>query len=57
MGKLREGSKVAKWERQEGSEVARSGRWESGEVGRWGVPRFVQGWGMWGDSKIPSYGF
>ena len=46
MGKLREGNKVAKWERREGSEVARSG-----------VPGFVQRWGMQGDSKIPSYGF
>ena len=57
MGKLTEVNKVAKWERREGSEVARWGRWESGEVGRWRVAGFVQGWGMQGDSKIPSYGF
>ena len=31
--KVREGNKVARWERWEGSEVARWGRWESGEVG------------------------
>ena len=56
MGKLREGNKVARWERWEGSEVARWGRWESGAVRRWAIPGFVQGWRMQGDSKIPSYG-
>ena len=43
MRKVREGNRVASWERWEGSEVARR---ESGEVGRWVVPGFVQGWGM-----------
>ena len=57
MGKVREGNKVARWERWEGNEVARWGRWESGEVRRWGVPGFVQGWGMQADSKISSFCF
>ena len=52
MGKVKEGNKVARWERWEGNEVARWGRWESGEVRRWGVPSFVQGWRMQADSKI-----
>ena len=57
MEKLREGNEVARWERWEGSWVARWGRWQSGGGGRWGVPGLAQGWGMHGDSKIPSYGF
>ena len=52
MGKLREGNKMARWERWEGSEMARWERWGSGEVGRWEVPGFVQGWGMQDDSNL-----
>ena len=46
MGKVREGSEVARW-----------GRWENDEVGSWGIPGFVQGCWMQVESKISSFCF
>ena len=51
------GSEVKNWETWEGSEVARWERWKSSGLARWEVPRFVQGSGTQGGSKILSFSF
>ena len=55
-----EGNEVAFWERWGlgwDSEMAWQDRCESSEVSKWEIPRFIQGLGTQGETKISSFCF